>query len=125
MIITLLLQEVYTSAFISDGFLDYLPLGIPSYSDSVFDILMIVISQKPTFDCRFATHFKKQIPLNPRKAFTVIAKFALSFATVDDPWPLLDLLFKFWDVLATPDTAIDYIALHVFLCREFVNFRVH
>jgi hypothetical protein len=123
-ITTLLANGIYTSRFIRRRFLSHLPIGLPEYAGGVFDILMLLTTQKPELlDESFVPLFTRQLPLSPRKSLTIIARYGHCFEDLDDPWPLLDLLFTQWEVLATPGTAIDCVSLLVFLCRTFPDFR--
>jgi hypothetical protein len=122
----LLLQKLYTPLFTSLGFVERLPIGLPDYSDPVFDILMVLVTQAPTLvDSRLTDQFVKQLPLNPRKGLTIIARFAPFFMSVNEPWILTDILFKQFEVFATPDIAADYASLLVFLCHEYSEFAEH
>jgi hypothetical protein len=119
----LLLQKLYTPAFTSLGFVERLPVGLPDYSDPVFDILMELVTQAPTLvDTRLTDQFVKQLPLNPRKGLTIISRFAPFFMSVNEPWILTDILFKQFEFFATTGIAGDSVSLLVFLCHEFREF---
>jgi hypothetical protein len=119
----ILQQGKYAHSFLTSGSVDSLPITTPTFCLPVFDIFMILVLEEPqSIDAKFVAQFIRQIPLDPIRALTVLAKYSTHFQDLDSPWDLLDVLFKHSDQIAVPDTAIEYPSLLLSLCRDFPEF---
>lgn len=61
----------------------------------------------------------------PKKTLTIIGIYACQFDSLEDPWPLLDLLVKNHSSYFRRDIDCcqDYVSLLVYLCQEFEDYR--
>lgn len=115
----------FTNQFTAKGMWKKLPYGRPEFSDGVFDILMILIVQKPCFATKeFAEElFVQQIPLNPMKALTILARYAQKFYDMQNPFWMLDLLITNSEHFATQECGIQYLSLLTYMYRQYKTFR--
>ena len=119
-----LMEGKITAVFIAEQMWKLLPYEKEDFADGVFDIMMILVVQKPDFAVlEFTDLFEKQIPLNPLKAITILARYAQKFNEVTEPFSLLDLLIIKFDIFKQRETVIQCLALCTYLCRQFDEFR--
>lgn len=120
----ILSNPIHTSAFIRGRSAERLPYSKREFSDRLFDLLYILALNCPTaFTAPVAKLFSKMIRVNPYKSLYIIGLFAKQFDNVDDPWPMLDLLFKYESHFKQLEVVENYLTLLVFLCCQFPYYR--
>ncbi|OHT01518.1 hypothetical protein TRFO_31608 [Tritrichomonas foetus] len=125
-IITIVQNFTYRSMFIDKGHLNNLPYGISDYSDLIFDLFHVLISQDPDFfDAKLTEKFAQQIDYSPSKALVLITMYGEHFGEMENPWDVLDLLFYQAAKFNTPETIINYISLLTYLCRKKEDYKIY
>ena len=120
----LLRTEKFTESFLDGEFQLVLPFDNRKFSSHVFEILRLLLNQATDFfDGDLIKQFEKIIPLDPMKALTIIALYAKDFSEIDNPWPMLDLLFQHPQDFQTPELASKYAALLAYLYKTYSDFR--
>ena len=61
--------------------------------------------------------------LEPQKSLTLLALFAEQFETLENPWPLLDILLKKKHYFQKSQFGKDYLSILLYLVRNFSNYR--
>ena len=119
-----LMEGTVTGPFVNCECWKLLPFNKEDFAEAVFDIIMILVCHRPDFaTADFVDFFEMQIPLNPMKALTILARFAQKFKEVDDPLTMLDVLISKFDLFKERETVIQYLALVTYLCRQFDDYQ--
>lgn len=93
-----------------------------SSTGKFFDFLYFIASRAPlSFTPTSAKKFSELIPEDPKKCLTILAVYSKSFEEIEDPWPMLDLLYG--DEFLEKSIASDYVTLLAYMVVNFVNFR--
>ena len=110
------------SIFIKKKYLNSLPFNYPAYSDYVFAIVYDVLNLNPSpFTKVFCdqNHFLNSVHNDPRKALSIIIKYAQMYIDeqIQYPWPLLDILLTSANFFITTELIDAYISTLCCLCK--------
>jgi hypothetical protein len=120
----LLDKEYHREAFIAGDHALGLPYNDPRFLGAVLNIFLKIVNVDPqAITTEIANAFAQLIPKDPTKSLILIATYAKKFADIQNPWGLLDLLFRHSTDFANPDIVGDYIRLLCYLCYEFTEYR--
>ncbi|EAY21235.1 hypothetical protein TVAG_166100 [Trichomonas vaginalis G3] len=112
------------SYFAAGDFALLLPFRQKNLTNDVLDVLYTVITRCPeavTED--LANLFAKLIIRNPKKTLVLISVYTQFFDELENPYPLIDMLFNGEQYFLKEATALDYLNLLMYLTREFPSFR--
>lgn len=109
---------------INKKYAEKLPFKIKPTTPNLLNLLYALALHAPT---SLTLEVSKQISQNlllenPEKVLTILAVFSQHFASVENPWPMLDLLFKPHPNVFR-SSSVDYVSLLTFLCHEFEDYR--
>ena len=120
----LLQNKSYVSPFVSGNLIDLLPFEKAPFRDQLMDLLCFLVkadpnSLPPEIAPKFAIVYEKK----PAKSLTLLAYLALKFDHIQDPWPIFEMLVKRPQNFGTEDLIGDYVALLIYLNKNFEPFR--
>lgn len=114
----------YSQVFVDNDFTKLLPFSQRQYESQLLDLLFILVQKVPkVFTDRVAAQVATLVEESPRKCLTLIAMYAQQFENVDDPLPIVDILFHQSECFRGLDCAEDYISLIVWLLRQCPQFK--
>ena len=114
----------HLKSFAVTKYLQQLPYSEPAFSDEIFNIFYILVEDAPwCLTNQVVDVFVPCIDHDPHKCLILIANYATHFAEIDNPWPFLDLLFKYPHDFTTPELIRDYCTTLCFLCHKFEIYR--
>lgn len=114
----------FTETFISENFVLALPFTQKKYSNPIFEILKILLEQSMDFFDEDLVHqFESLISNDPDRSLTIIALYSKDFANLDNPFPMIDLIFQHPDEFQTPELVFNYVSLITYLYKSYLNFR--
>lgn len=119
-----LCNDRHLDTFIKENFALVLPYKQRAFQDAVFEILYVLVSLGPHCfdDSRITKLFAPLIKRNPKKSLTLLAIYALKFADVDNPWPMVDLLIQESQRFVGPELASNYVSLLTTLCLKYEDY---
>lgn len=102
----------------------FLPIDDPQLIENTFEILYSLFDYNSLiFQNDFTHKMSLLIVKNPEKSLTLLSIFAKSFNKMEQPWPLLDLLFDYENLYYRSNVGCDYITLLFFLNFNFTSFH--
>lgn len=127
------LQAIISAISVSQGNLEaFIECNIPSrlpykqlyLQEKLLDIIFLIATYSPHgINKRVAYMFSHIIGRYPRKCLTILSIYAERFQIVLDPWPMLDLLFKYQDYFCNDEGCTnDYLSVLVYLNTNFSEF---
>ena len=117
-------QKKFLDVFVSGNFLNRLPFTRKAHFEMLLDVVYTVVDRAPNaFDADFAEKFQGIIRHRGRKCLIVLAMYARHFNNLQDPWPMLDLLFYEEERFTVIDVVCQYVSLLSLLCQSFPDFR--
>jgi hypothetical protein len=119
------ISDYFCNAFIDQNSACQLPFN-NTYQNDVFDLLSILLDRDRegrAFNEELVEIFKSRIANRGEKSLNIIARFAVKFNEVDNPAPMLNLLFTEYSRFSRPDTVVYYIRVLTYLVRTFPEFR--
>lgn len=119
------ISDYFLKAFVDNGFAEALPIkGDKKYIDDVLDVLFILVKRAPrVFSETMAEAMGSRIKRKGEKYLMLLAFYSQKFNEVDDPWPMLDLLFQQFDRFRKDDIAGQYAMLLSTLVQTYPEFR--
>lgn len=116
--------ESLLKIFVRKQFPKYLPFQPKEYINDLFDLLYVIVTRCPeAFDKDLCSGFMKRIKYRGEKSLVIIRIFSQHFDEVDDPWPMLDLLFQCADRFTKQDLVSQYANLLSILVQVYPEFR--
>ena len=110
--------------------LNNLPYEESEYTDGIYDVIFDVLQFAPdlfTDDVAKKENFVQCLQEDPRKGLAIIARCAKRYVNEDEaldyPWPILDLLVKHTNVIATPELIPNFISVVVYLNQNSDEYR--
>ena len=101
----------------------FLPYDDPALINSVFNLLYLLFEQNPSiFQNDFVSTMSLLINKDHEKSLTLLSLFAKGFQDIKDPWPMLDLLFKYEKLYFQSAVGAEYISLLFFLNFTYNNY---
>lgn len=117
-------KEAFLKIFIKKDFAPSLPFTKKDYIDDLFDVLYVIVTRYPqAFDENLSACFSKKIKNRGEKSLMIITTFSQHFNEIDDPWPMLNLLFTCSERFTKPDIVDSYSALLSTLVQNYPEFR--
>ena len=118
-------QKTLTKLFIQSEILKYLPIDEnENILFSEFELSNLAFHQFPeAFQENFTKKMESFLMLEPQKSLTLLALFAEQFETLENPWPLLDILLKKKHYFQKSQFGKDYLSILLYLVRNFSNYR--
>ena len=114
----------HLKVFTQPKYLSQLPFSEEAFCEETLNIVYLLVDDAPRcLTSQVVDSFVPCIDMNPPKCLVLIAKYALHFPEIDNPWPFLDLLFKFSRNFTTPDLIRDYCTILCFLCHKFTLYH--
>ena len=118
------ISDFFLKAFIDNKFAPTLPFGNRKYLDDILDVLYVLVYRDPrVFDENLASQFGSRIKNRGEKSLMLICFYAQRFNEVDNPWPMLDLLFSESARFSKEDIAGQYAMLLSTLVQTYPEFR--
>jgi hypothetical protein len=117
--------EYFCNVFIDHGFASQLPFN-STYQNDVFDLLSVLLDRDRggrAFNEELVAQFRTRISKRGEKSLNLISRFATKFNEVDNPAPMLNLLFSEYHRFSRPDVVLSYIKVLAYLVRTFPEFR--
>lgn len=119
-----LVTDRITETFLAGNFALALPFSQTQFTDAIFDVLYVLLQQSTdVFDEELSGHIAKMIPRNPLKTLILMSHYAQDFEEIANPWPFLDLLFKYRIYFQKPEFISEYVSLLAYLYRSYPDFR--
>lgn len=116
-------KDAFLKLFIRKGYALSLPFSKKDYIDDLFDVLYVIVTRYPqAFDEDLCTCFQKKIKNRGEKSLMIITTFSQHFNEIDNPWPMMNLLFSS-DRFTKPDIVDKYSALLSTLVQNYPEFR--
>lgn len=119
------ISDFFLKAFVDNGFAEVLPIkGDRVYLDDVLDVLFVLVKRAPrVFNETIAEAISTKIRRKGEKYLMLLAFYSQQFNEVDDPWPMLDLLFQEFERFMKEDIAGKYAMLLSTLVQTYPEFR--
>jgi hypothetical protein len=117
--------DYFCNVFIDHGFASQLPFN-GRYQNDVFDLLSVLLDRDRggrAFNDELVAQFRTRISKRGEKSLNLISRFATKFNEVDNPAPMLNLLFTEYHRFSRPDVVLSYIKILAYLVRTFPEFR--
>ena len=109
--------------FVFDQYIDKLPYTSSAYAEAILNIMYDFVKLDPSvFDETLCPLFAQLIQFRPDRAIVVIALYAQKMEELENPWPMLDLLFYESKHFNSRKSSIQYITLLVYLCSNFDDY---
>ena len=110
--------------FIDENYFLKLPFNEQKYHDEIFNILYFVFITFPSaLSQEMVENMKILIQSNPKKSLILLSIYAQHFASLDNPWTIIDLLISEGKYFSTEDISQNYISLLSFLNKYFPEYR--
>ncbi|OHT12059.1 hypothetical protein TRFO_18255 [Tritrichomonas foetus] len=111
-------------AFIDWRYPEKLPFKKFFLQEQILDLIYIIVFYAPRGMNRETSKlFGHLIGRYTRKCLTIFSVFAERFQIVLNPWPMVDLLFKYNDYFCHHSCINDYVTILVYLNQTFLDFR--
>ena len=110
--------------FAGGSFALKLPFKQKNLTDPLLDLFFVIFTRCPelvTEDVAYA--FSPLIVRRPKKTLVLISIYCQFFDELENPWPLVDMLFNGEQYFTNEECCADFLNLLTFLCREFPSFR--
>ena len=111
-------KSAFLDCFVSENYLN--PLAYTTRDEDLellLDVVYIVIQRRPdALDSDFSVKFKRIIPYHGRKCLIILQMYASHFNRIEDPWPMLDLLFYERKRFMHVDLVIPFVSLLSLMC---------
>ena len=118
------ISDFFLKAFVDNNFAATLPFGNRKYLDDILDLLYVLVQRAPrVFDSTVASQFGSRIKNRGEKSLMLLALYSQRFNEVDNPWPMLDLLFSETARFSKEDIAGQYAMLLSTLVQSYPEFR--
>jgi hypothetical protein len=101
--------DTVTPTFLAGSFVLARPYAQCEFPDSVLDVL--IGQSLDVFNSAAAGLLAKLAPREPVKVLTLIALYSEELATLENPWPMIDLLFQSSDAFSGTAGVREYVAL--------------
>ena len=119
-----LIAGKFTETFISENFVLALPFSQKKFSNLIFEILRILLDQSMDFfDDDLVHQFESLIPVDPNRSLIIIALYSKDFANLENPYPMINLIFQHSEEFQTPELVFNYVSLISYLYKTFLSFR--
>lgn len=116
--------QVHTTAFIRGRSAERLPFSRREFSERLFDLLHVMATNCPNaFTEPVIKQFSRIIDRDAYKSLYIIALFAKQLNNLEEPWAMVDLLFRYEASFTKPKIVENYISLLVFLCCQYPHYR--
>ena len=120
----LLQNRNYISPFVAGNFINSLPFEKGAFRDQLLDLLCFLVKADPnSLPPGIAPRFAIVMEKSPEKTLTLLAYLALKFDHIQDPWPIFELLVKRPQYFGNDDLIGNYVALLIYLNKNFEPFR--
>lgn len=118
------ISDFFLRAFVEHNFASTLPFANRKYLDDLLDLMFVLVHRAPrVFDEEIANQFRSRIKYRGEKSLMLLAFYAQKFNEVDNPWPMLDLLFQESERFGKEDIAGQYAMLLSTLVQTYPEFR--
>ena len=120
----LMQNKGFVQQFIAEKFILQLPFDKSYCREQLLDLLFFLVKADsnaliPEVAPQFAIILEKR----PEKSLTLLAILALKFDRIQDPWPIFELLVKRPQYFEDDDLIGNYVALLIFLNKNYEQFR--
>lgn len=117
-------SERNIAVFAQEKMIELLPFAQKEFRSQLLDLLYILVNNVPDiFTADIAAQISYLVPGEARKCLTLVAYFAREFDNVQEPFPMVDILFRQSDEFRSIECADDYVSLLVWMLRKYPNFK--
>ena len=110
--------------FIDGEYYLKLPYKETNFQDQIFDILYFVFISFPSvISLDMVENIRILISLNAEKSLILLTIYAQHFNSINNPWPIVDLLISEGKYFLTEKIAANYISLLSFLNKCYEEYR--
>ena len=118
------ISDFFLRAFVNNNFAEALPFANRKYLDDLLDVMFVLVHRAPrVFNEDIANQFRSRIKYRGEKSLMLLCFYAQKFNDVDNPWPMLDLLFQESERFSKEDIAGQYAMLLSTLVQTYPEFR--
>ncbi|OHS94854.1 hypothetical protein TRFO_10768 [Tritrichomonas foetus] len=112
------------SYFCKSNIYCFLPYDIPQFTDSTIELLSKIFKVCPqSIERSFESSMLSIIDLRPKKAAELINSYAKSFAEIEDPWSMLDLLITHKKKFFKNDAGAIVVNTLLYLIQNYKNYK--
>lgn len=119
----LIRNEDLCDVFVNENYVMGLPIGKEEYYSDIMEIYYILASSFPdAFNQDLVDNVLYLLPVNPSKTLKLITLYSQQMEYVEDPWPMLDILFKQHHLFESFQMIPVFCKLLTYLCLTFDDF---
>lgn len=101
-----------------------LPFSKKGYLDDVFDVLYIIVTRRPeAFNEELIEKFNRKVKSKGLKSLKILSVYSQHFNDINDPYPMLEVLFNNFKRFSQTDVADKYANLLAILVQSYPEFR--
>ena len=120
----LLQTKPFIAPFVAGNFITKLPFEKGAFREQLLDLLCFLVKVDPnSIPPEIADRFAILLEKKPEKSLTLLAFLALKFDYIQDPWPIFELLVKRPKYFDNEDLIGNYVALLIYLNKNYEPFR--
>ncbi|OHS95202.1 hypothetical protein TRFO_02137 [Tritrichomonas foetus] len=120
----ILSKDEFLKVFVAKDLSSALPFSKKNYLEDVFDVLYVLVTRYPqAFNESLCARFQRKIRNKGEKSLLILTIYSQHFNEIDNPWPMLELLFSEFNRFSKEDIAGKYASLLAVLVQSYPEFR--